>query len=200
MFDKADSYVFDEFVSGATGSGYIGALGWTLNGTGSCIYPDSEQNHPGILDFYTEPTPLATAEVSLQSTVISPGTSPFQSTFVFRPNSEAISEIGLFGASGHIEIYGDNTGWRADPCTDSNPTFSVLYRPGHWYNLTIRWDQTGVTYTLRDDENNVDTKFATSGLPTEDLFLTLKTTAPEGEGTGNMSIDAVSAQWLNLQR
>ena len=51
VLDSLSPVYFEDFVSGSTESGHIGAFGWQYDGNSSFLsyYPDQEDNHPGVL-------------------------------------------------------------------------------------------------------------------------------------------------------
>ena len=203
--DPAFSYIFDDFVSGSTQDGSIGALNWILS-SGSVLYLSAEPNHPGIVNLASG---QGIGRLSLHSTdcrAAIPAEANFEVNFVVRPHgytprtSQSIdcslrdSSDGIFfgvGSTPNPAHWFVGTSHGGTTLIDSG--ISIVN--GHWYNMKIQRTENVVTLTLKDDLGHSFTTSISTTVPTGPLSLEFS----DNFGP-SLDIDVVSAQWTNLQR
>lgn len=102
LFDpRTMSYEYEEFYRSSLTSSQLGKLGWNSSG-GSIATPDSEANHPGILQRSTGGTSGVTAALALGATTSAStigAASPFDLLWIVRLNTNDANtsvEVGAF--------------------------------------------------------------------------------------------------------
>jgi hypothetical protein len=187
-----DTFILEEFVSGATGGvGFllanIGALGWDYRSSVFeeemvVTYQPSEQGHPGIVRLYA---PVGNEQYDLllnqsneeiPSQPVFPDDS-FDMTFILRVNNANLSKIrvGLTdyppGTSNGIWFEGAPEGnWigvtaQSDVRTDTPLLAQFLSGAQEWDTFRILNDANGVTFTITTSDGTVTSLPVSGNIP-----------------------------------
>ena len=205
IVDESHTYALEEFVSGGINSGTFGALGWSATDEAGITYIPAEQDHPGILRMH--PTATGLSSLFLSSSFVTDPADDFELRFIVRPGTLVgltSFRVGLGDYLPNAPISGiyfeknlASINWQI--ITIDGPTVStidsgILFNPTSWYNLKIKRNGTGLSFSI----NGIPFDPLNNDIPSAPLNVFAQ--ADLSALGFSADIDYMSIQWPTLSR